>query len=152
MIVRHQVKHRLHTLLPNAWATAGQTVDWMWDEPTQLPAGVTFGWFGQIRGDLEIAAMRAGNPPLNDTWRMDLILGFWLPGNHNTAEGEIGVLDAVSTVLDVMRTNPTLSDGTSVPDCLYSTRPGELDGPTPWRGTDGAGSACRVQLVFTARI
>lgn len=151
-VVRLDVKRRLHTLLPQAWTAAGQTVDWMWNEPTQLPANVTFGWFGQIRGDLEVAAMRAGGPPLNDRWRMDLILGCWLPGDATTEEGEDGVLDAVSTVIETMRTNPTLTDGTSTPPCLYSTTPGELDGPTPWRGTDGAGAACRVQLVFAARI
>lgn len=151
-VTRVDVKTRLDNLLPQAWIADGQNVNWMWNEPTQLPSNVTFGWFGDIRGDLEVAALRAGNPPVNDRWRMDLIFGCWLPGDADTKTGEDGVIEAISTSIDVILTNPNLDDGSGDPSCIYSATPGELDGPTPWRGTDGAGAACRLELTFNARL
>lgn len=151
MIIRDDVKNRLDTLMPQAWAAAAQTVEWMWNEPTQLPAAVTFGWFGEIRGSLEVAALRRGSPPINDTWTQDLIFGCWIPGNADTKAGENAVVAAVSTVIDMIVANPHLDDQTGTPPCIAVATPTDLDGPTPWRGTNGAGAACRLQLSFTAR-
>jgi hypothetical protein len=147
---RSAIKSRLRDVLEGASGLAGVTVTY--SAPTEPMVGANV-FLSDVRGVLTVANQRAGSLAYDDVCTVDVVAAAWNPGDPDHEQSDIDVEDLVEAIRVELAAHPFLDDldGNPLPGVVHAVL-SDLDGPTPWRTSEGCGSAMRLSVEVHTRI
>jgi hypothetical protein len=147
---RAAIKVRLRDVLENAPGLAGVTVTY--SAPHEPMVGLNL-FLADMRGTLAVANQRAGSLAYDDVCHVDIVAAAWNPGDPDHEQCDADAEDLIEAVRVELAAHPFLddADGNPLPGVVHAVL-SDLDGPVPWRTSEGCGSVMRLSVEVHTRI